>query len=59
MAYTYKKYTEHRGSAGAVVSTNYVLRKEDNTIIPFADGNTDYQEYKDWLAAGNTPEEAD
>ena len=59
MAYTYKKYTEHRGAAGAVVSTNYVLRKEDNTIIPFADGNTDYQEYKAWLAAGNTPEEAD
>ena len=59
MSYTYKKYTEHRGSTGAVVSTNYVLRKEDNTIIPFDDANTDYIEYKAWVAAGNTAEAAD
>ena len=27
--------------------------------IPFAPGNTDYQEYLEWVAAGNTPEAAD
>lgn len=29
------------------------------TSIPFVDGNTDYEEYKKWLAEGNTPEPAD
>ncbi len=27
--------------------------------IPFADDNTDYQEYLEWVAAGNTAEAAD
>ena len=27
--------------------------------IPFANDNTDYQEYLAWVAEGNTPEEAD
>jgi len=31
----------------------------NNTFIPFAPGNTDYQKYLEWLAAGNTPEPAD
>ena len=34
---------------------NSVLRLSDNAIIPFDPGNTDYQEYQRWLAAGNTP----
>ena len=29
------------------------------TSIPFASGNTDYQEYLEWKVAGNTPEAAD
>ncbi len=27
--------------------------------IPFVEENTDYQEYKAWVAEGNTPEAAD
>ena len=36
-----------------------IKRKADNAFIPFDEGNTDYQEYKAWLAAGNTPEASD
>ena len=32
-----------------------ILRLEDSTFIPRDDRNTDYQEYQQWLAAGNTP----
>ena len=28
-------------------------------IIPFAPDNTDYQEYLEWIAEGNTPTPAD
>ena len=38
---------------------NYVLKKEGKLQIPFDPANTDYQEYLEWVAAGNTPEEAD
>ena len=36
-----------------------VLRKTDNAYIPFDEANTDYQEYLEWVAEGNTPEAAD
>ena len=29
------------------------------TIIPFAEANTDYQKYLEWVAEGNTAEAAD
>ena len=29
------------------------------TSIPFSEDNTDYQEYLEWVAEGNTPQEAD
>ena len=53
--YTYKKIKE----AGNVVSTNMIKRKEDGAIIPFDEGNIDYQEYLAWVAEGNTAEAAD
>ena len=35
-----------------------VLVRSDGLSIPFAPANTDYQEYLEWIAEGNTPEEA-
>ena len=39
-----------------------VIRTTDNGVIstiPFDEKNIDYQEYLEWVAKGNTPEEAD
>ena len=33
-----------------------VKRLSDKTLIPFDEGNVDYQIYLEWLAQGNTPE---
>lgn len=41
--------------------TNYnsVIRQSDGACIPFAEGNTDYAAYLQWLSEGNTPTPAD
>lgn len=39
-----------------LIGTISVKRLADGACIPFADGNTEYEEYKQWLANGNTPE---
>ena len=36
-----------------------VQRLADNAFIPFDDANTDFAEYKKWLAEGNEPIPAD
>lgn len=39
--------------------SNIVQRIADNAFIPFDPANTDFIEYKKWLAEGNEPEPAD
>lgn len=39
-----------------LIGINSVKRLADGACIPFADGNIDYEDYKLWLAEGNTPE---
>lgn len=46
----YKQYI----SNGELV-TQAIIRISDNACIPFVEDNTDYIEYKKWLALGNTP----
>ena len=36
-----------------------IQRTTDTAFIPFDLENTDYLDYKKWLDAGNTPDEAD
>ena len=63
----YKFIKDEDGSINSVesiVSTkNYTkdgkdIKEMEKLIIPFAEGNRDYAEYLEWVAAGNTAEEA-
>jgi len=57
MTYTYKKLIDFFTKKE---STNEILRKEDNAVIPIDEANTDYQEYLLWEAIdGNDIEAAD
>ena len=55
MTYTYKKCWDTMLNKEAPC----ILRMEDGTLIPIAEGNRDYQEYLEWLAEGNEPLPAD
>ena len=39
--------------------TSLIKRLSDEAFIPMDEANTDYQEYLEWVAEGNTPEEAE
>ena len=45
--------------SGEVESVKIKLSGSMYRQIPFVTGNTDYAEYLEWVAAGNTPEAAD
>ena len=44
---------------GSTSQTKIIKRKADNAFIPMNEANRDYQEYLEWVNAGNTPEAAD
>ena len=57
----YKLTPEYTNAEGKTVPCQTVIRTVDGvqTFIPFDTANTSYQEYLEWVAAGNTPEAAD
>ena len=57
---TYKKLPLKDDSGNKIGDvTDQILRKSDNAFIPFDPQNRDYQEYLEWIEAGNTPEASD
>ena len=41
------------------IFVNCICRISDGATIPFDPGNTDYQDYLEWVAEGNTPDPAE
>ena len=44
---------------GAKKEADIIIRKADNAAISKDPANTDYQEYLEWVAEGNTADPAD
>jgi|TARA_R100000455_G_scaffold28068_1_gene17415 hypothetical protein len=56
--FTYKLLGTHTTPECAGKPIEGILRKEDNVFIPPDPDNTDWKDFQEWLAAGNTPEAA-
>ena len=56
---TYKLVNITDGITKKTTEADVIIRKTDNAAIPKNPANTDYQEYLEWVAEGNTPEAAD
>tara|TARA_A100001515_G_scaffold84452_1_gene67047 strand:- start:99 stop:467 length:369 start_codon:yes stop_codon:yes gene_type:complete len=54
MSFTYKKVT-----IDPKINKEISIIRSDGWCIPFDEANTMYQEYLEWVAAGNTAEAAD
>lgn len=48
-----------RNSTAEVTMVHKLVDNVNVMQIPFAPGNTDYEEYLEWVAEGNTPLPAD
>ena len=57
MATRYKKYADDPED-GAFNCSQKIDDDGSISCVPFVQLNTDYQEYLEWVKAGNTPEEA-
>ena len=57
MTHTYKLIGKIGGDGGII--PDVIHRTSDNAYIPKDPANTDYAEYLEWVAAGNTAEAAD
>ena len=59
MTYTYKLVADRTDPVTEKTEpAGFLMRKEDNAIIPKDEANRDYQEYLAWVAEGNTAEAA-
>ena len=58
MTFTYKLQKSLEATEPDSV-TKFFTGTDRSLSIPFASDNTDYQEYLEWVAEGNTPEAAD
>ena len=48
-------YKQLMDSLTNAISTRMIERVADGARIPFDPANTEYQQYLEWLAEGNTP----
>ena len=56
---TYKLLPDIVKPDGSTVPADMIWRVADNTFISMDESVSAYQEYLEWVAAGNTPEPAD
>ena len=51
--------TTYKLQKNAQRTADVAVLKDGKISIPLDEANTDYQEYLEWVAEGNTPEAAD